>query len=82
MNALSTHSSLIVSPFPITGLGHIVALNARYSSNALRYMLSHQPGNEQDAVNFIVEPERKFSTLHMSALVPDGFKSASGEALS
>jgi ankyrin repeat protein len=81
LNALSTHSSLIVSPFPLTGLGHIITLNARYSSNSLQYLLSHKPGSSQYAVNFIVEPTRKLSALHLAALVPDGFKSASGEIL-
>lgn len=81
LNALCTHSSLIVSPFPLTGLGHIIALNARYSSNSLQYLLSHNPESSQYAINFIVEPTRKLSALHLAALVPDGFKSASGEVL-
>jgi ankyrin repeat protein len=81
LNALSTHSSLAVSPFPLTGLGHIIALNARYSLNSLQYMLSHRPGTSKYEINFIVEPARKLSALHLVALVPDGFKSASGEDL-
>ena len=81
INASSTNSSLVVSPFPLTGLGHIVALNARYSSSALQYMLSHQNANKENMVGFIAEKSRKLSVLHLAALVPDGLKAVAGQEL-
>ena len=84
LHAASACSSLIVSPHPLTGLGHIVALNARYSFNGLRYMLGpHEAAApEAAAVDFVVEPARGLSALHLCALVPHGLAYAgSGEAL-
>ncbi len=84
LHVASKRSSLIVSPHPLTGLGHIVALNARYSFNSLRYMLGpHEAAApEAAAVDFVVEPARGLSALHLSALVPYGLAYAgSGEAL-
>ena len=79
LNATSTCSSLIVSPNPLTGLGHTIVLNARYSFSGLRYMLAAQ---EITAVDFVVEPARQLSVLHLCALVPHGFTyNGSGEAL-
>lgn len=79
LNAASVYSSLIVSAYPLTGLGHIVALNARYSFNGLRYMLGP---HDAAAVDFIVEATRALSALHLCALVPHGLVYAgSGEAL-
>ncbi|KAM3087805.1 hypothetical protein ACMFMG_001876 [Clarireedia jacksonii] len=74
INATTTKSSLITSPFPLTGLGHMVALNARYSTPSLRYLLT----NYMDAIDFIVEPERELSVLHLAAIVPQGLKTSSG----
>jgi ankyrin repeat protein len=84
LHATSTRSSLIVSPHPLTGLGHIVALNARYSFNGLRYMLGpHEAATPEAAVvGFVVEPARGLSALHLCALVPYGLVYVgSGEAL-
>lgn len=82
VNALSTRSSLIVSDHPLTGLGHITALNARYCIPSLRYLLGPHADVTTDTVNFIVDPTRYLSVLHLCALVPDGLRYTSGDPLS
>jgi ankyrin repeat protein len=40
INALSSRSSLLISDHSLTGLGHIVALNARHCIPSIRYLLN------------------------------------------
>ena len=82
LNALSTRSSLLVSSYPLTGLGHIVALNARHCIPSLRYLLEPHTAVTSDSVDFIVEPTRYLSALHFCAIVPNSLQYTSGDALS
>lgn len=82
INATSTKSSLLGSPHPLTGLGHIIALNARHSFSGLRYMLSLRDDAEQRSANFIVKSARSLTALDLCADVPHGLIYASGESLS
>ena len=63
-NSLSYASGLFKAPFPTTILGHIILSNARYSSARLRFLL-HLESHE---VHSIVEPARKLTALHRSAM--------------
>ncbi|KAI0895279.1 ankyrin repeat-containing domain protein [Annulohypoxylon nitens] len=76
IDAMCLRSSFLVSPYPLTGLGHAIALNARYSLPGLRYLLAKSP-------SFVVEPDRGLTVLHLAAIVPSGLTYAgSGEAVS
>jgi ankyrin repeat protein len=74
IDALCTKSTLLISPHPLTGLGHMVALNARHSFHGLRYMVAA-------GAAFIVEPARTLSALHMCAMVPNGLTYVGGTPL-
>lgn len=74
IDAPHARSALLVSPRPLTGLGHAVALNARHGLGALRYLLSKGPA-------FVVEPARGLTALHLAALVPAGLSYVGGGAV-
>jgi ankyrin repeat protein len=74
IDALCTHSTLLINPHPLTGLGHIVVLNARHSFHGLRYMIA-------SGASFIVEPARGLSALHLCAMVPNGLVYVGGAPL-
>jgi ankyrin repeat protein len=82
INALSTRSSLLVSSHPLTPLGHIIALNARHCLPSLRWLLSPHSAVTADTVNFVVEPTRYLTILHLCAIVPQGLRYTSGAPLS
>lgn len=86
LNAMSTQSSLIVSPHSLTGLGHIIALNGRHSIASLRYLLrKHEESwsTTEGREGILVETDRELSPLHLNAIVPHGLVYAgSGEPLS
>ena len=79
LNALSTRSSLLVSSHPLTGLGHIIALNARHCFAGLRYLLGSHSAVTQQTTDFIVDPVRHMSALHLCAAVPNGLQYISGD---
>ena len=63
-NALFLSSGLYISNFPTSILGHIIISNARYSSARLKYFL-----NDPDIIaDFVVEPVRRLTALHRSAM--------------
>lgn len=66
LDAPYLRSALLVAPYPLTGLGHAVALNARYGLRALRYLLAA-------GAAFVVEAARTLTALHLVAMVPAGF---------
>ena len=82
INIARLRSSFIVSPHPLTGLGHIIALNARQSFNSLRYMMGSEvvASKEGAITDFIVEPARMLSALHLCAIVPHGLSYAQSGA--
>ena len=81
INVARLRSSFIVSPNPLTGLGHIIALNARHSFNSLRYMMGSKAAAKEGAIpDFIVEPARMLSALHFCATVPHGLSYANSAA--
>lgn len=55
INALSLRSSLLISDYPLTGLGHIIALNARYSISSIRYLLTSHMFITSDATSGAAE---------------------------
>ncbi len=76
-NALTLSSGLVISPYPITVLGHVINSNARYSSARLRYLLDLN----EPMINFIVEPTRQLSALHRAAMAYQGLQKVHGGAM-
>lgn len=75
-NTLSLSSGTFTSLRPLTGLGHLIISNARYSIARFRYLL-----NIFKPVDFVVEPERNLTALHRAALAYTDTSRADGGEL-
>ena len=79
INAMATRSALLTSGTRLTGLGHLIALNARHCSAALRYLLSYADMNattptpiSTSTLTFTVAPSHGLTALHLVAALPHG----------
>ncbi|KAI0886549.1 ankyrin [Annulohypoxylon maeteangense] len=75
IDATCLRAAFLTAPYPLTGLGWAIALNARYSLPGLRYLLAQSP-------SFVVEPERGLTVLHLAACVPADLSYVGGGTLS
>lgn len=78
-NALSCSSGLFAVTHPVSILGHIIVSNARYPAKRLHYLLSLTDDKDTPRVDFIVEPSRQLSALHLVALAYEGIISVVGQ---